>query len=766
MAGAGRGFGGRAASLAAGVAGWPRLVGRNLSGTAGAGLGDRASAALGRMIETEVAERRLFLWLPVFFGAGILAYFAAPAEPSRLAPICALLLASAAVWHARRTGRMRVAGLALAAAFIFAGFLAGALRTWSMDTPVLDRIRVAKVTAMIETVDDRNGGGRLLMRVGAIEGLEPDKIPSRIRVTIRNHDGLRAGQSIRATMRLMPPARPSEPGGYDFSREAFFQGIGAIGSVISRVERVPDVAVPFVAHVNAAIDRGRNALTYRIAKVIGGQDGAVAAALVTGKRGLISEEATEALRGAGIYHVVSISGLHMVLAAGLFLWSLRALLALAPSISLHRPVKKIAAAFAMLGAVAYDVFAGSEVATERSLIMVIVMLGAVLVDRPALSMRNLAVAALLVMAREPETILGPSFQMSFGAVAAMIALFERGVDDDTRGERPQGLLPRLRRAIGIMLLTTFVAGLATGPFASFHFHRINPYSLIGNSLTLPLVEFVVMPAAVLGVAIGPFGLDAPVWTVMGWGIGGMMELSRNVAALEGSTRHVAAFGSGALLLMTLGLVWLALWRSAIRYAGIALVAGGVLAAELYRPPDLVVDASGRTVALRGLAGRFEVLNGRGNGFAVSQWLLGDGDRRRPDSPTLAGSSRCDKLGCIAQMIDGRLVALVLDATALIEDCSRVDVLVTRLRVASLCKGPELLLDGAHLAGHGATELRLTDRNELVPTTSRVPDTDRPWSPRIVLPAPRVPTASSDEPAREEAEEERETDDDPAPYLAE
>jgi competence protein ComEC len=442
---------------------------------------------------------------------------------------------------------------------------------------------------------------------------------------------------------------------------------------------------------------------------------------------LISDEANDVLRGAGIYHVVSISGLHMVLAAGLFMWTLRALLALSPMIALHWPVKKISALFAMLGATAYDIFAGSEVATERSLIMIVVMLGAVLFDRPALSMRNLAIAALLVMAREPESVMGPSFQMSFAAVAAMIALFERSPGEAT-SERGQGWGARIARALTIMLLTTFVAGLATGAYASFHFHRTNPYSLIGNSLTLPLVEFIVMPMAVLGVVMGPFGLDGPVWTVMGYGVSGMMEVSRHVAAISGSTRYVESFGGGALMVITLGILWLALWRSPIRFAGLVFAGLGLLLAQTWRPPDLAVDASARSLAVRGASGRFEVLNGKGNAFAVSLWLLGDADARKPGAPELKGDSRCDPTGCVTRMIDGRTVALVLAPAALAEDCQRADIVVTRLRTFGRCTGPELVLDGAHFDARGATELRLTPDGGLSLRTGRNAGVERPWLP--------------------------------------
>ncbi|MDB5641053.1 MAG: competence protein ComEC [Hyphomicrobiales bacterium] len=746
-----------------GAPGWSLGLWRARPGPQPVGWRTALAGALSAMLSQEVRERRLFLWLPVFFLAGILAYFAAAQEPSPVAPLVAMaLFAAVHVWSGRR-GAIGFSRLSLVLAFVFAGFSAGVLRTASMAAPALAAIKVAKVTAFVETVDPRKSGGRLLLRVGAIEGLAADATPSRLRVTVRTLDGVRAGAFIRATMRLVPPAEPSEPGGYDFSREAFYMGIGGVGSVVSRVEDAPAFDVSAIARLNAAIDRARNDLTARIATAIGGDDGAVAAALVTGKRGLIGEGANDVLRGAGIYHVVSISGLHMVLAAGLFMWSLRALLALSPAIALYWPVKKISALFAMLGATAYCIFAGSEVATERSLVMIIVMLGAVLCDRPALSMRNLAIAALLVMAREPESVMGPSFQMSFSAVAAMIALFERGPQAEP-GERGQGWWARVARALAVMLLTTFVAGVATGAYASFHFHRINPYSLIGNSLTLPLVEFVVMPMALLGVVTGPFGLDGPVWSIMGYGITGMMEVSRHVAGIAGSTRYVEGFGVGALLTISLGLMWLTLWRSAIRYAGIPVALAGLLMAQAARPPDLAVDAAARSLAVRGFSGRFAVLNGKGNDFAVSQWLLGDADSRKPGAPELAGEGRCDASGCVTRLIDGRTVALVLTPAALAEDCQRADIVVTRLHVFGRCTGPELVLDGEHFAARGATELRLAPDGSLALRTARIETIDRPWSPRRT---PRFARA----PRREERDardpyEAREEDGDMRAFAAE
>ena len=373
--------------------------------------------------------------------------------------------------------------------------------------------------------------------------------------SVRKGAQLSAGQFIAGTARLLPPPEAAWPGGYDFARDAYYKGIGAVGSMVGQVRVLePAVKPDWTLQLAAQVDAARNALTQRIASAIGGPAGGVGAALVTGKRGLIPEPTNDVLRGAGIYHIVSISGLHMVLAAGTFFWLVRALLALAPAFALLWPVKKIAAVAAMVGATIYCIFSGSDVATERSLVMTLVMFGAVLVDRPALSIRNLSIAALIVLAREPEALLGPSFQMSFGAVAAMMALVPLM---HLKGESgPSTVLERSLKwsgqALFGLLITTLVASLATAPFSAYHFQSLNPYGLVGNALALPLVSLVVMPSAVLGVLAYPFGLDRPVWQLMGAAVSQVLEVSAWVGNFSGSTLVVPALSIGALALLSLG----------------------------------------------------------------------------------------------------------------------------------------------------------------------------------------------------------------------
>ncbi|AWB24868.1 hypothetical protein DA075_13515 [Methylobacterium currus] len=445
---------------------------------------------------------------------------------------------------------------------------------------------------------------------------------------------------------------------------------------------------------------------------------------------------------ANLPNRVSISGLHMVLAAGVVFWLARALLALGAGLALAWPIKKIAAALAMVGVTGYCAFSGWDLAAERSLVMTLVMLGAILVDRPALSLRNLALAALISLAREPEGLLGPSFQMSFGAVAGLIAC-ARLIDG--RLWNPEGAGPITRALAWCLatvvgtLATTLVAQVATAPFATYHFQTVQPFGLVGNALTLPLVSLVVMPSAVLGILAYPFALDRPVWWAMGLAVRGMIEISAWIQGFDRATLVLPAFGPGALGLMTLALLLLVLPVSGLRWLGLAPGLLGLALAGAPERRDLYVDREGGGAALRGADGRLVVL-GRPPAFVLEQWLKADGDGRSRDDPGLKAGARCDKLGCVGHGPRDVSVALVRDKRAFPEDCARATVVVSRLEAPPGCAAAHIL-DRKFLAAHGATTLRFTAEGVRVETAKR-PGETRPWRPAPVVkvPAPAPPAA--------------------------
>jgi competence protein ComEC len=674
----------------------------------------------------EVEQRRLFPWLAVAFAMGILVFFTGTdGAPALAAPLVAagLLAATTPFLAARPLGL----ALTLAGIAAFLGFAAATLRVQRVASPILSRTTIAPLTGTIEGLDEREEGARLIVRVESFGTLAPEIRPTRVRVSYRKAVVLKPGDRIAATARLLPPPEAARPGGYDFARDAFFRGIGAVGSLVGKIEvRPPLETQPWSDRLAARVDEARNALTRRITDANGGQAGAVAAALVTGKRGLINGETNDVLRAAGIYHVVSISGLHMVLAAGVVFWLVRALLATVPYAALNWPIKKVASAFAMVGVTAYCIFSGWDIAAERSLIMTLVMLGATLVDRPALSMRNLALAAIIALAREPEGVLGPSFQMSFGAVAGLIAcaplIGGHALRRDGAGRLVRALALVFATIVGT-LATTLVAQVATAPFATYHFQTVQPFGVVGNALTLPLVSLAVMPAAVLGILAYPFALDQPVWWAMGLAVRGMLTISTWIAGFGHATFVVPAFGAGALALLAAALVTLTLPASSLRWIGLAPALLGIGLATRPMRHDIYVDREGGGAAVRDRSGKLATL-GHPPAFVLEQWLKADGDGRKAGAVGAHPEARCDRLGCTVETTDGRKVAFTSDKRALPEDCARADILITQRDAPMDCAAP-LILDRRFLRAHGASAIRLEPDGPRL-ATARRPGESVPW----------------------------------------
>ncbi|GGC69519.1 ComEC/Rec2 family competence protein [Chelatococcus reniformis] len=694
-----------------------------------------ATHSIWRLFALEQERRRPFVWLPVAFGIGILLYFAADREPALWAPLLATGLAVAGVAAVRRRplGRLLMIGVA----FVFAGFSAACMRTALVAAPVLTRVTAGKLTGFVVAVDDHGTGSRLVIVPTSFAELAPQALPALVRVTVKSRTAIKPGDHVRASARLLPPPEQARPGGYDFARDAYFKRLGAVGSVSGAIELTPATAAPpRSVRWAAAVDAARATVTTRIATAFGGQAGAVAAALVTGKRGQITEDTNEVLRAAGIYHIVSISGLHMVLAASVFFWSSRALLALLPGLALAWPIKKIAAALAMVGAAAYCIFTGSDVATERALVMTLVMLGAILVERPALAMRNLAIAALIVLAMEPESLLGPSFQMSFAAVAGLIAVAERSGSlsglPRPRDAPPLGPVGRAGRALLAAVTTTAVAELATGSFSAYHFQALSPLGILGNVLTLPFISLVVMPSAVVGMVAYPFGIDWPIWWVMGLATEPILWASRLIATIEQSRVGMPAMSALALAGFVIAILWFTLWSTALRWAAVVPAAVGLVLAAHTPRPDILVDRRADGAAVRGADGRLVIL-GKPSSFVVEQWLRADGDRRLPTDPSLRAGTRCDSLGCVGRLADGGAVAFVVERSAFEEDCARADVVISRRTAPPTCAAA-LVLDGPQLTRAGAVAVNAGE-GVLRTTTARGDVRSRPW---INGPAPPKP----------------------------
>jgi len=662
------------------------------------------------------AERdRWPLWLPVGLGTGAGLYFALPDEPGAAAGLAVLAVGLVAALLAI-TGRQR-APLALMAALLL-GFGLAKAREMAVATPVLARPVIAHLTGRIDSVEPRERGVRLVLsdvRSGAF-----GDVPRRVRVALAvGGEGLRAGQRVSLTASLAPPPPPVEPGAADFGRAAFFQSIGAAGFVYGRAHAVPvlDEAGPS-QRLAQAIDNLRARMTARIRAALPGSRGAIAAALITGERGGISDEDETALRDAGLAHVLAIAGLHMALVGGGLFWLVRALLAAFPGLALNYPIKKWAAGAALVASLFYLVISGAATPALRAFVMLAVALTAVLLDRPALTMRGVALAAAMLLMWRPEAITEPGFQMSFAAVAALVAVAEWGA------AHPKGRYGVFWRYLRGIAVTALVGSLATLPFALFHFGRTTHYAVLGNLIAMPVMGFWVMPAAALSVILMPLGWDGPVLALLGEGIAVMLALGGLVAHLPGAVSLAPAMPLSALLAISGGGLWLVIWRGARRWPGLLGLAGGVVLAMAAPRPDMLVAPDGRTVAIRGGDGLLHFAQPPKDRFDAREWLRRDGDARMLEEAAGMTSLRCDGVGCVVRGGRGGVIALSRRPEALGDDCAMARILVTALPVN--CRGPALVIDGpAAQAGEGWA----ISFTPLSVTSVRQDRGRRPWVPR-------------------------------------
>ncbi|MFY9599136.1 MAG: ComEC/Rec2 family competence protein, partial [Pseudolabrys sp.] len=461
-------------------------------------------------VAAEVTPGRLTPWLPVAFGLGIVAYFTADREPTWWATSTLTLISFAVTFLARR----RPVGLPLALAFAACacGLAVATLHTVRIAHPILQvPLSSVSVAGFVEIREERERSDRIVVRVQRFEAPHVTSAPERVRVAVRKGSAPAVGSFVQFKAHLSPPLQPLRPGGYDFARDMYFQRIGASGYALGAVKTTtPPVAGGFWLRYATVVDDLREAIDKRIRAVIPGDNGSIASALITGKRDAITTPVNDAMYISSLAHVLSISGYHMAVVAGIVFFFIRAGLALIPSLTNRHPIKKWAAFGALLAAAFYLLLSGAEVATQRSFIMIAIVLVGVMLDRPTLTFRTLAVAAIAVLFLAPQAVVHPSFQMSFAATLALIAAYQYGLP--WHADRDSSLALRMAlwggREFAGLILASLVAGLATTPYAAFHFHRLAPYGTLANLLAMPVVSVAVMPMGILGIIAMPFGYDA------------------------------------------------------------------------------------------------------------------------------------------------------------------------------------------------------------------------------------------------------------------
>ncbi len=635
----------------------------------------------------------------------------------------------------RSGGRAPLLGLLMAALCAMAcGFALAKLRVEWVQAPVLiKQLNSAEVHGWVEQIEPRpQGGQRFTLRVAALGDLPQPRRPTRVRVTINRVVGdVMPGSFVRLRATLMPPAEPALPGDYDFGRQAWFQGIGAVGYSLSMPVIEAARTAPPDLRFWAGVQRMRQAIGARIAAALPGETGAIATALITGERGGISEETNNIFRDSGIVHILSISGFHMAIMAGSVFFIVRLGLALLPSIALRYPIKKWAAAAAILAALSYLLISGAAFATVRSTIMISIMFLAVLLDRPALALRNVVLAATIILVAFPESLFDVGFQMSFAAVLALVSIYEALRERQTWASLMQQPAARLLVFFAGIVLSTLVASAAVAPFAAYHFHKSQQYAVLANLIALPVCNMLVMPAALAALIAMPFGLEAWPLQVMGWGIEAMVWIATRVAALPGAVVNVPAMPTLAFMLMVTGGLWLMLWQTRWRWLGLAVIAGGAVLAPTLSVPDILIGRDGALVAVRGADGELSAVGATRSSFELERWLEHDGASSSLEAAAEGRQFTCDGIGC-RTTVKGIDIAVAKHPAAFAEDCRRAGILVSSLVGPRDCTGPKALIDFFAARRQGTHALYIDKAGAIRIETVAGLRGLRPWS----MPPPR------------------------------
>jgi competence protein ComEC len=671
-------------------------------------------------------------WLVVAFAGGIAAWFVLPDTPRWLAVLAACgAVVLGALAGLRGEGRHPyLRGALIGVALMVA---AGLVTVWAKSTLAgavpIDRPALVTLTGRNVSREERGAEDRVRLTMVA-RGV-PGRETVRVRVNLAGKDddpALAEGAVVRLKARLMPPASPMLPGSYDFARAAWFMGLSATGSVLGK----PEVVTP--VRGGSWLGRVQRSLSRHVRERLGGTPGAIAAAFASGDRGAIATPDEDAMRDAGLTHLLSISGLHVSAVVGAaYVLAIR-LLALWPWLALRIRLPLAAAASGALVGIAYTLLTGAEVPTIRSCIGAVLVLIALALGRDPLSMRMIAVAAFVVMLFWPEAVVGPSFQMSFAAVIAIVALHSAAPVQRFLKLREEAWPVRLARLLAMLLLTGVVIELALMPIGLFHFHRAGVYGALANVVAIPLTTFVSMPLIALALLLDLAGVGAPAWWAAGKSLELLLALAHWTAAQPGSVALLPGMGRGAFALFVAGGLWLALWQGRVRLAGLVPVLIGCALLARLHAPDVLVSGDGRHVAIVGEGGELLVLRESRSDFAADNLRELAGLASTPIPLENWPGASCSSEFCVITLDRyGKRTVLLLgrnreriDERALAAACERADVVISERWLPRSCRPRQLKADRRLLSRSGG--LRLDLRSGQVAAVAETQGTHGWWRP--------------------------------------
>ena len=677
---------------------------------------------LERLLEREHAQ--LPPWLAVGFGAGIASWFALGGPAGWAAVLClgaALGLAGFALLPGRLGRALGWFGLAttLGCGLVW-------LRSDQVAAPRLARPVVATFSARVEKIENLVARDTVRLTLAPTE----PQLPPRVRVSLESAKApaaLTSGALVRLRARLAPPPPMALPGAHDFARDAWFRRIGAVGKALGPAE----IVEPGRGEI---LESARHRLARHIRGRLPGSESGIAVALATGDQNSVRQADAEAMRASGLTHLLSVSGLHIAaVVAFAMLLSLK-LLAASERLALRFNLVLVSAGVAAAAGVAYTLLTGAQVPTVRSCVAAVLVLLGIALGRDAISIRLVAVGALVVLLFRPESLAGASFQMSFAAVTAIVAIHSTAWATRLFQRHDEGPFLRLGRGLAAIVLTGLAVEAALIPFALYHFHRAGLYGVAANVIAIPLTTFLIMPLEAAALLLDSVGLGQPLWWLAGWAIGALLRLAHFVAAAPGAVAMMPSMPRWAFGLMVAGGLWLCLWSSRWRLLGLLPAAIGAGAALASPTPDVLVTGDGRHVVVLGDDGTPLLLRDRAGNYMRDLFAEASGFDGDPADLASAPFSRCSRDSCVAVIRKGgtewRLLATRSSAripwTDITRSCAAADIVVSDRRLPLGCTPRWLKLDRPALERTGGIAIYLGRRPRVATVTERVGR--HPWAP--------------------------------------
>ncbi|MBS0644448.1 MAG: ComEC/Rec2 family competence protein [Proteobacteria bacterium] len=699
-----------------------------------------------RLTDWLESERpQLVLWLPVFMAVGVASYYALRFEPPAwIGFSCTLILLVAWLLVARRRAgdRCTAARLVLAPlAAVAVGFSSAQWATaWALPQDAELPARAVIVDGTVAAVEPLPEGRRITVQRARLDDLSsPLARAVRIRLKRGDEAPLTTGDRIRVRALLRPPAPPAFPGAWDFQRAAWFTGLGASGYALAQVEVTARATTPLAERLVASL---RETITQRILAVVPGAAGGISVSFMTGLALAIPAADYAAFKDSGLMHLLSVSGFHIAVVIGFGLAIARFGLALSEHASLFWPAKRLAALCGLLAGAAYTVLVGLQVPIIRSFAMASLVTISIFADRRVISTRSLALAAVVVLLLMPWELTGVSLQMSFSAVLALVAGYE-ALRPWLHRLNGRGWVRRGLAATAALTLSSLLAGTASAPYSAYQFGHVQVYFVLANMVAVPLTGIWVMPAGFVGLALMPLHLEWLALVPMGWGAEVILWIARKTAQLPYASISVPHMPLWGLCLFSIGLVWLGLWRTRMRLAGIPIMIIGLLSTFLNRPPDLLVSADARLIALRH-AGIVYLQQAQGGARYTreswSQFWAIDAFEPIPQlGDAASGDIRCVDGACLLRPYPDRPGALLARGAAKPPFCADVSVIVSAEPARRLCPKPwPRLVDRFTVWRDGSAAIWLETHGARVLTDREVRG-DRPWVPPPPRPRTQAPS---------------------------